>query len=177
MKKETKKTIISVCIILAVFVILWILLYFFMHRPKEKTYAEVSVKSFETSLYQTVKKENISKKIEKEWILYQLEDGISIYLYEEGNIVSKSLLVFDKEVFNEKTHKNLVKEFIKWNAKEIEDESDLSNQLLNIDEKKEELFVADVTVGNREFISRIDTEKNKVVFYSYHLNDIVEGEN
>ncbi|MBS7020430.1 MAG: hypothetical protein KH135_00965 [Firmicutes bacterium] len=176
MKQETKKTIISVCIILAVFVILWTLLYFFMHQAKKEHYKEVSVPSFETALYQTFQKSDVTKKVEKEWILYQLEDGISLYVYEDDNIISKSLLVFDKEVFNQKKHKNLVQSFVKWNASEIEDTDDLLNQLLDINQQKEELLIADVMVGNREFISRIDTEKNKIVFYSYHLNDIVEGE-
>ena len=166
---ERKKQLLMAFSILCVFILLWIFLFFMMKSPTKITYDKVSQLTFETRLKQV--SDDINGEKQDQYIKYQIDENSEIYVdYQEGNI-SRLLLVFDQESYQENHAKALLQEVIDICLPKLENNEEVTMQLMDFAEKEEDLVANDITMDNIEFLSRIDRDKEKIVFYIYYLDN------
>ena len=166
---ERKKQLLMEFSILCVFILLWIFLFFMMKSPTKINYDKVSQLTFETRLKQV--SDDINGEKQDQYIKYQIDENSEIYVdYQEGNI-SRLLLVFDQESYQENHAKALLQEVIDICLPKLENNEEVTMQLMDFEEKEEDLVANDITMDNIEFLSRIDRDKEKIVFYIYYLDN------
>lgn len=166
---ERKKQLLMAFSILCVFILLWIFLFFMMKSPTKINYDKVSQLTFETRLKQV--SDDINGEKQDQYIKYQIDENSEIYVdYQEGNI-SRLLLVFDQESYQENHAKALLQEVIDICLPKLENNEEVTMQLMDFEEKEEDLVANDITMDNIEFLSRIDRDKEKIVFYIYYLDN------
>ena len=166
---ERKKQLLMAFSVLCVFILLWIFLFFMMKSPTKINYDKVSQLTFETRLKQV--SDDINGEKQDQYIKYQIDENSEIYVdYQEGNI-SRLLLVFDQESYQENHAKALLQEVIDICLPKLENNEELTMQLMDFEEKEEDLVANDITMDNIEFLSRIDRDKEKIVFYIYYLDN------
>lgn len=166
---ERKKQLLMAFSILCVFILLWIFLFFMMKSPTKINYDKVSQLTFETRLKQV--SDDINGEKQDQYIKYQIDENSEIYVdYQEGNI-SRLLLVFDQESYQENHAKALLQEVIDICLPKLENNEEVTMQLMDFAEKEEDLVANDITMDNIEFLSRIDRDKEKIVFYIYYLDN------
>ncbi len=166
---ERKKQLLMAFSVLCVFILLWIFLFFMMKSPTKINYDKVSQLTFETRLKQV--SDDINGEKQDQYIKYQIDENSEIYVdYQEGNI-SRLLLVFDQESYQENHAKALLQEVIDICLPKLENNEEVTMQLMDFAEKEEDLVANDITMDNIEFLSRIDRDKEKIVFYIYYLDN------
>ena len=166
---ERKKQLLMAFSILCVFILLWIFLFFMMKSPTKINYDKVSQLTFETRLKQV--SDDINGEKQDQYVKYQIDENSEIYVdYQEGNI-SRLLLVFDQESYQENHAKALLQEVIDICLPKLENNEEVTMQLMDFEEKEEDLVANDITMDNIEFLSRIDRDKEKIVFYIYYLDN------
>ncbi len=166
---ERKKQLLMAFSVLCVFILLWIFLFFMMKSPTKINYDKVSQLTFETRLKQV--SDDINGEKQDQYIKYQIDENSEIYVdYQEGNI-SRLLLVFDQESYQENHAKALLQEVIDICLPKLENNEEVTMQLMDFEEKEEDLVANDITMDNIEFLSRIDRDKEKIVFYIYYLDN------
>ena len=164
---EGKKQWLIAFIILCAFVLLWIFLFFMMKSPTEQEYDKVSQTTFETRLKQVAS--DVEGEKQDQYIKYQVDDSSEIYVDYQENHISRLLLVFDRETYQEESTKVLLQEVIDICVPNLENNDEIATQLMDFDEKEEDLIANDIMMENIEFLSRIDRDKEKIVFYIYFL--------
>lgn len=166
---ERKKQLLMAFSVLCVFILLWIFLFFMMKSPTKINYDKVSQLTFETRLKQV--SDDINGEKQDQYVKYQIDENSEIYVdYQEGNI-SRLLLVFDQESYQENHAKALLQEVIDICLPKLENNEEVTMQLMDFAEKEEDLVANDITMDNIEFLSRIDRDKEKIVFYIYYLDN------
>lgn len=166
---EGKKQWLMALFILCIFIVLWICLFFMMKSPIKINYDKVSQLTFETRLKQV--STDIKGEKKDQYIKYQIDENSEIYVdYQEGNI-SRLLLVFDQDNYQEKDAELLLQELIDICIPKLENNEEITEQLMDFEDKEEDLVANDMTIDNIEFLSRIDRDKEKVVFYIYYLDN------
>ena len=166
---ERKKQLLMAFSVLCVFILLWIFLFFMMKSPTKINYDKVSQLTFETRLKQV--SDDINGEKQDQYVKYQIDENSEIYVdYQEGNI-SRLLLVFDQESYQENHAKALLQEVIDICLPKLENNEEVTMQLMDFEEKEEDLVANDITMDNIEFLSRIDRDKEKIVFYIYYLDN------
>ena len=166
---EGKKQWLMALFILCIFIVLWICLFFMMKSPTKINYDKVSQLTFETRLKQV--STDIKSEKKDQYIKYQIDENSEIYVdYQEGNI-SRLLLVFDQDNYQEKDAELLLQELIDICIPKLENNEEITEQLMDFEDKEEDLVANDMTIDNIEFLSRIDRDKEKVVFYIYYLDN------
>ena len=166
---EGKKQWLMALFILCIFIVLWICLFFMMKSPTKINYDKVSQLTFETRLKQV--STDIKSEKKDQYIKYQIDENSEIYVdYQEGNI-SRLLLVFDQDNYQEKDAELLLQVLIDICIPKLENNEEITEQLMDFEDKEEDLVANDMTIDNIEFLSRIDRDKEKVVFYIYYLDN------
>lgn len=167
MNKNNRKQILYAILILVVFMILWIGLYFLMVHESE-TKDSISKSTLETELKNTYPSLEIEQQ--EDSILYQVDDNVEIYGYEQEGAISRILLVFDQETYQEETARTYLEQLLSIFLTDSERISEIVQQLIVFDEEEESLIVNDVVEDHYEFFTRIDQPKEKIVFYINDLN-------
>ena len=166
---EGKKQWLMALFILCIFIVLWICLFFMMKSPTKINYDKVSQLTFETRLKQV--STDIKGEKKDQYIKYQIDENSEIYVdYQEGNI-SRLLLVFDQDNYQENDAALLLQEVIDICIPKLDNNEEITEQLMDFEDKEEDLVANDMTIDNIEFLSRIDRDKEKVVFYIYYLDN------
>ena len=167
MNKNNRKQILYAILILVVFIILWIGLYFLMVHESE-TKDSISKSTLETELKNTYPSLKIGQQ--EDTILYQVDDHVEIYGYEQEGAISRILLVFDQETYQEETARTYLEQLLSIFLTDSERISEIVQQLIVFDEEEESLIVNDIVEDHYEFFTRIDQPKEKIVFYINDLN-------
>lgn len=167
MNKNNRKQILYAILILIVFMILWIGLYFLMVHESE-TKDSISKSTLETELKNTYPSLKIEQQ--EDSILYQVDDHVEIYGYEQEGAISRILLVFDQETYQEETARIYLEQLLSIFLTDSERISEIVQQLIVFDEEEESLIVNDIVEDHYEFFTRIDQPKEKIVFYINDLN-------
>lgn len=167
MNKNNRKQILYAILILVVFIILWIGLYFLMVHESE-TKDSISKSTLETELKNTYPSLKIEQQ--EDSILYQVDDHVEIYGYEQEGAISRILLVFDQETYQEETARTYLEQLLSIFLTDSERISEIVQQLIVFDEEEESLIVNDIVEDHYEFFTRIDQPKEKIVFYINDLN-------
>ena len=165
MNKNNRKQILYAILILVVFIILWIGLYFLMVHESETVKDSVSKSTLETELKNTYP--SLKKEQQEDTILYQVDDHVEIYGYEQEGAISRILLVFDQETYQEETARTYLEQLLSIFLTDSERISEIVQQLIVFDES---LIVNDIVEDHYEFFTRIDQKKKKIVFYINDLN-------
>ena len=110
MNKNNRKQILYAILILIVFMILWIGLYFLMVHESETVKDSVSKSTLETELKNTYPSLKIEQQ--EDSILYQVDDHVEIYGYEQEGAISRILLVFDQETYQEETARTYLEQLL-----------------------------------------------------------------
>ena len=168
MNKNNQKQILYAILILVVFIILWIGLYFLMVHESETVKGSVSKSTLETELKNTYP--SLKKEQQEDTILYQVDDHVEIYGYEQEGAISRILLVFDQETYQEETARTYLEQLLSIFLTDSERISEIVQQLIVFDEEEESLIVNDIVEDHYEFFTRIDQPKEKIVFYINDLN-------
>lgn len=166
---EGKKQWLIALAILCVFILLWVFLFFMMKSPSNTNYSKVSQLTFETRLKQV--SSEIKGEKQEQYIKYQIDEHSEIYVDYQKENISRLLLVFNQENYQETTAKPLLQEVIDICVPNLENNEEIATQLMDFDDKEEDLVANDITMENIEFLSRIDRDKKKVVFYIYYLDN------
>lgn len=166
---EGKKQWLIALSILCAFILLWIFLFFMMKSPTKTNYSKVSQLTFETRLKQV--SSDIKGEKQGQYIKYQIDENREIYVDYQKKNISRLLLVFDQENYQETTAKSLLQEVIDICIPKLEDNEKIATQLMDFEEKEDDLVANDITIDNIEFLSRIDRDKKKIVFYIYYLDN------
>ena len=101
------------------------------------------------------------------------EDDITLVYtgdYKNNNI-SKLLLVFDYDNYEEEKAKGILQEMSDICIPKFEQNEEVATTLIDLKGKENQLVANDMVFDNIEFFSRIDREKNKIVFYIYYLDN------
>ena len=166
---EGKKQWLIALAILCAFILLWVFLFFMMKSPSNTNYSKVSQLTFETRLKQV--SSEIKGEKQEQYIKYQIDEHSEIYVDYQKENISRLLLVFNQENYQETTAKLLLQEVIDICVPNLENNEEIATQLMDFDDKEEDLVANDITMENIEFLSRIDRDKKKVVFYIYYLDN------
>ena len=140
-----------------------------MKSPSNTNYSKVSQLTFETRLKQV--SSEIKGEKQEQYIKYQIDEHSEIYVDYQKENISRLLLVFNQENYQETTAKLLLQEVIDICVPNLENNEEIATQLMDFDDKEEDLVANDITMENIEFLSRIDRDKKKVVFYIYYLDN------
>ncbi len=166
---DTKKQWVLALVILLVFILLWIFLYFMMRKPVEKQYDNVSQVTFETRLKNIFT--DIQGEKQDDYTKYAIDEHSEVYVNYKNNNISKLLLVFDYDNYEEEKAKGILQEMIDICIPKFEQNEEVATTLMDLKGKENQLVANDMVFDNIEFFSRIDREKNKIVFYIYYLDN------
>ena len=89
---------------------------------------------------------------------------------EQEGAISRILLVFDQETYQEETARTYLEQLLSIFLTDSERISEIVQQLIVFDEEEESLIVNDIVEDHYEFFTRIDQPKEKIVFYINDLN-------
>ena len=112
----------------------------------------------------------MKKEQQEDTILYQVDDHVEIYGYEQEGAISRILLVFDQETYQEETARTYLEQLLSIFLTDSERISESVQQWIVFDEEEESLIVNDIVEDHYEFFTRIDQPKEKIVFYINDLN-------